>query len=183
MSERPKSNPPNLYSAQLMRVLGVRDPYLVLEELAAALFKLIDGVPASAHTTPEGQGKWSMLGVLHHLADNELVYGYRIRMMLTHDQPSMPRYDRERWAERLGYEGGTMDDVIRELSVLRVRNLRLYRSLKLDDLMRKGTHETRGTETVAFQIRILAGHDLVHRAQLARIRDVLGFKSSGREGA
>jgi hypothetical protein len=41
------------------------------------------------------------------------------------------------------------------------------------DLARVGIHAERGEETLADMIRLCAGHDLLHLAQLARIRQAL----------
>jgi hypothetical protein len=56
-----------------------------------------------------------------------------------------------------------------QLAGVRNANLRLYRSLAPAELKRAGQHAERGAESVGHIIRMMAGHDLVHRRQLERI--------------
>ncbi|MBA2626545.1 MAG: DinB family protein, partial [Gemmatimonadales bacterium] len=117
----------------------------------------------------EAPGKWSIIEVVQHLADTELAYGYRVRMVLTHDAWPMEVYDRDAWARDLRYRDSLLPHALDQLRALRAANLRLYRSLTDADLARAGMHVERGAETVATMIRLLAGHDLVHRRQIDRI--------------
>jgi hypothetical protein len=50
---------------------------------------------------PEAPGEWSVAEVLQHLADSDLITGYRIRLMLAQDNPPIPGYDQDAWARRL----------------------------------------------------------------------------------
>ena len=52
---------------------------------------------------PEAPGKWSATEVVQHLADSELVLGFRMRMILTEDRPALQGYDQDRWAGTLRY--------------------------------------------------------------------------------
>jgi hypothetical protein len=62
-----------------------------------------------------------------------------------------------------------LDEALAELGSQRRRNLRLLRSLTPEELERVGIHESRGPESIATIIKLLAGHDLIHRKQLERI--------------
>jgi len=53
-------------------------------------------------------------------------------------------------------------------------NLRWLRARRPEELGRTGLHSERGVESVAHIARLLAGHDLVHLRQIARIRSVVG---------
>ena len=119
---------------------------------------------------PESAGKWSMRQVLQHLADSELVWGYRLRMVLAHDRPQITGYDQDLWAERLGYDEVDPDHALNEFAMLRQSNLRLLSRASADDMNRVGVHAERGEESVAHMIRLYAGHDLLHLRQLERIR-------------
>jgi hypothetical protein len=57
-----------------------------------------------------------------------------------------------------------------QIRALRRSNLRLLRSLSPEELRRSGVHAERGEESVEHLLRLYAGHDLVHRRQLERIR-------------
>ncbi len=159
------------YVDSLLTLLGRRDPLAVQAELLPWLERRVAGLPDAAVRAPEAAGKWSVLEVVQHLADTELVYGYRIRMVLTHDNWPIEVYDREAWARDLHYSALTPGDALDQLRSLRSANLRLYRSLSPGQLARAGLHSARGAESVSLMIGLLAGHDLTHRRQIDRILD------------
>ncbi len=102
------------YLASLRDALGSRDPLVVLREMPSELRHAIDGLSTESLTTPERTGKWSIRDVIQHLADSELVGGYRFRMILAHDRPTLAGYDQDLWAKRLGYaEARTVDPHLR----------------------------------------------------------------------
>jgi hypothetical protein len=94
-------------------------------------------------------------------------------MVLAHDRPAITGYDQDLWATRLRYEDADPRQAIQEFSVLRQANLRLLARASASDLARVGLHAERGEESVAHMIRLYAGHDLLHLAQLARIRKAI----------
>ena len=157
------------YAESLYGLLGSRDALEVQEELLGWLATRTAGLDDATLRRPEAPGKWSVIEVAQHLADTELAYGYRIRMILTHDQWPMELFDREGWARELHYTDASLDGALDQLRALRSANLRLYRSLSATQLARVGIHAERGPESVATCIRLLAGHDLAHRRQIDRI--------------
>ena len=157
------------YAESLYGLLGSRDALEVQEELLGWLATRTAGLDDATLRRPEAPGKWSVIEVAQHLADTELAYGYRIRMILTHDQWPMELFDREGWARELHYTDAPLDGALDQLRALRSANLRLYRSLSATQLARVGIHAERGPESVATCIRLLAGHDLAHRRQIDRI--------------
>jgi uncharacterized damage-inducible protein DinB len=158
------------YTAAILGLLGSRDPHEVLESTPQALRDAIAGVSDEQLSRPESPGKWSMRQVVRHLADSELVWGYRLRMVLAHDRPAISGYDQDLWAERLGYAGANVAHAVDEFAVLRRGHLALLSAASTADLARVGVHSERGEESVMHMIRMYAGHDLLHIRQLARIR-------------
>jgi uncharacterized damage-inducible protein DinB len=158
------------YSAAVLDLLGDRDPIHVLERTPAALAAAITGLSDAQLREPEAPGKWSHTHVLRHLADSELVWGYRLRMVLAHDRPRLTGYDQDLWAERLRYGDDDARPAIDDFAALRRANLRLLGRLSPADLERVGVHAERGEESVEHMIRLYAGHDLLHLRQLERIR-------------
>jgi DinB superfamily len=161
------------YVEQILGVLGGRDPLLVMEEQFGEVKAAVAGVDEAALRRPEAPGKWSMVEVVQHLADTELVYGYRVRMTLSLPTPPIQGYDQDLWARELKYRDAKIDEALEQLGILRRINLRLLRSLDDRELDRFGIHSERGPESVRQIVRLIGGHDLVHRRQLKRIRQVV----------
>ncbi len=161
------------YTRALLELLGDRDPLQEMEQLLTRLRPVVEGVSAERLRRPERPGKWSMVEVVQHLADSEIVYGYRVRTVLTRPTPPLPGYDQDAWATTLRYRDVLLADALAQLEVLRGANLRLLRSLSPAQLARSGMHEERGEESVARIAQLLAGHDIVHLRQLARIRQAV----------
>ena len=158
------------YAIRVLNRLGDRDPLATLGATAAELRRVCDGVSEDALRRPEADGKWSMLDVVHHLADAEMVIGVRIRMILADDRPAIAAYDQDAWATKFQYRGAELPPLLQRFETLREANLRLARQLTSDDLQRVGMHSERGPESVEYTLRLTAGHDLVHLDQLERVR-------------
>lgn len=161
---------PGEYARGLLNRLGDQEPLVILAGLGAALRRVFDGMPDNAMRQPEAPGKWSMIEVAQHLADSEIVVGFRLRMILAHDRPEITAYDQDLWADRLRYREAKLAEVLEQLEALRAANLRIARGLTPEELERVGVHAERGAESVGYLLRLVAGHDLVHLDQLARIR-------------
>jgi DinB family protein len=167
------------YTTAILNLLGAREPISVLRETPQAVRTAIAGMPIPQLSQPEAPGKWSIRQVVRHLADSDLVWGYRLRMVLAHDRPTITGYDQDLWADRLRYNEAVIEEALDELAVLRRANLRLVAGASAADLDRVGVHSERGEESVKHMIRMYAGHDLLHLAQLARIRRAVSDVAAG----
>ena len=165
------------YIQLLLDTLGDRAPLPVQESTVAALERSVAGMDDAALRRPEAPGKWSILEVVQHLADSELVYAYRIRMILSHPVPDIQGFDQDLWARELNYRDRRMVDALGEFRALRESNLRLIRSLGPGKLDRFGNHSERGKESVAKMLKLYAAHDLVHLQQIERIKRSMAAKA------
>ncbi len=173
------------YRETLLERLAGRDPIDVLAEVFEWLPDEVAGLDEAELRTPEGDGKWSILDVIQHMADTELVQGWRIRLILTEQEPELHGIDQDAWAADLSYESATLEGALDQLRALRAANLRLARSLPDSALERAGVHAERGRETLGTTLALVAGHDLVHREQIRRIRRAVtggGAGAAGGEG-
>ena len=169
----PASAMPNdiaVYVAALLGLLGDNDPVAILRQTPAAVEQFLGTVPAQSVASPEAPGKWSIRDVVQHLADSELVGGFRLRMVLAHERPPLIGYDQDLWSSRLRYSDVDIRDAFEQFAVLRRANLRLWEHLSPSDLARVGLHNERGEESLEHMRRLYAGHDILHLRQLERIR-------------
>jgi hypothetical protein len=161
------------YVAALLELLWDRDPVGVLRETLAALPVALEGLSVAQLRQPEAEGKWSMRHVVQHLADSELVGGFRLRLVLARDRSQVTPYDQDLWADKLSYRDADVADALEQFTALRRANLRHWERLSPAELERVGLHGERGEESLGLMRRLYAGHDLLHLRQLARIRRVV----------
>ena len=162
------------YVGAVLGLVAGRDPIGVLRQTPQALRDATAALGTRHVRTPEAPGKWSINEVLQHLADSDLVFGWRVRLVLSQDRPVITGYDQDRWAGRLRYADGDPVEALERFSVLRRWNLSLLERASGEDLRRVGLHTERGEESLARIISLYAGHDLLHLRQIERIRAAVG---------
>ena len=158
------------YVASLFEALGSRDALETLAATPRALAEAVAGLTSKQEGTPEAPGKWSVRQVVQHLADSELVTGFRYRMVLAHEAPLLPGYDQDLWATRLHYDRTTAEENLGRFTALRRANIHLFAGATEEERQRVGLHGERGEESVDRLCRLVAGHDRAHLRQLTRIR-------------
>ena len=161
------------YVAAVLDLVGDRNPIAILRDTPAALRRGIDGLSAAQLSRLEAPGKWSIAHILQHLADSEVVWAWRMRLILAQDRPALTGYDQDLWAARLGYERADPGEALETFTVLRRGNLRLVEGASPEDLQRVGVHVERGEESLDHLRRLYAGHDLLHLRQIARVRQAV----------
>lgn len=144
------------------------------EEIIAAtpgeVGKLIDAIGPARGFQPPAPGKWSPGEIVAHLADCELVFGFRLRQTLAEDSPVIQPFDQEKWAKT--YHGIMPAEALQAFKSFREWNLILLEDLPAAARSRQVTHPERGTMTFQTIVETMAGHDLNHLAQLRRIAAV-----------
>jgi hypothetical protein len=130
---------------------------------------LVKGVSAGKFRKRPAPAKWSIAEIVAHLADTELVVGYRIRMILGAPGTPIQAFDQDAWAAALGYGERDVRASLTQFRALREANLRLLKSLKAEQWKHQGLHGERGEESVETIVQMMAGHDLNHLGQIERI--------------
>jgi DinB superfamily len=133
------------------------------------LERLIRGVPVSRLRKRPARDKWCVVEILAHLADTEIVGGFRIRMILGAPGTPIPAFDQDAWVTSGHYDKRDPRKSVQQFRVLRESNLALLKSLTPDQWRHHGIHSERGEETVEHIVRMFAGHDLNHIQQIERI--------------
>ena len=166
---------PTAYVRHVRSLVGDRDAMALLAAAPERVAEAVAGLnEADARTAPRPSA-WSVLQILRHLADSEIVYGYRIRLILAADRPAIPGYDQDAWAGALAYHRGTVSDALADYAAGRRMTMALLGALPDDAWDRYGVHSERGHESVRDIATLLAGHDLNHEGQIARTRGALQY--------
>jgi hypothetical protein len=145
-----------------------------LRSTALDLVSLVTGADPGPLRAVPGPGEWSAAVVVAHLADAELVYGVRTRMMLTADRPWLASFDEELWTERFAPLEPDVRESLQRWRVQRNANVAVFGSLSDEEWSREGVHDHRGTITVADLAELLASHDRAHLDQIRRA--LAGFR-------
>ena len=162
------------YAAAVLGLVGERNPVDVLRDTPAAAARAVAGLAREQLRKPEADGKWSIAQVLRHLADTDVVWGWRMRLILAQDRPPITGFDQDLWAGRLGYADADPGESLETFAVLRRDNRHLIERATPEALERVGVHAERGEESAGYLVRLYAGHDLMHLNQIDRIAKSLG---------
>jgi DinB superfamily len=115
--------------------------------------------------------KWCVLEILGHLADTEIIYGYRLRQMLADTKPVIAPIDQDAWARNLNYLKSPPMELVAFYALARHHNLRLLRSLKASDLNKSASHpEMQREMTAAELVERMGGHGAAHLQQIERLK-------------
>jgi len=157
------------YKQRIMGYTNGQNPLKVQAATPGKIDKLIKGVPKARLTKRPAPGKWSVGEILAHLADSELVAGYRMRSILGAPGTPIAAYDQDKWAEAENYAKHDPAVSLGVYRALRQANLRLMKSLRPEQWKHFGMHSERGEESVERLAQMMAGHDLNHLGQIVAI--------------
>ena len=115
--------------------------------------------------------RWSILEIIGHLADAELLAAVRIRRLLTQDRAKFYGYRQNEWATRLGYQEQSLDEVVARFTLLRRSNGRLLERIAADDWKLTGEHDENGTLALDQLIEGYIDHTAKH---LTQVRGLIG---------
>ncbi len=137
------------------------------DRIAAAVADLDD---ATLRHKP-APDKWCILEILAHLADVEIIYGYRLRQAIADKEPTFAPIDQDDWARNLGYTQVQPSECLAVYQTNRRANLRLLRRLKTEHLGKGGFHpELSRKFTLAELVERMAKHDPNHLEQIERLK-------------
>jgi DinB superfamily len=114
-------------------------------------------------------GKWSITEIVAHLADTEMVFGFRLRQTLAQNHPIIEPFDQEIWAER--YDGYDFASALTMFTAARNWNLKLLGTVTEAEMHRPTTHPERGTMTFSTLIETMAGHDINHLERIEQLAE------------
>ena len=160
---------PQQYTARMLTNLADQGPLKVQAATPKKIERLLKGAsPAKLRKRP-APGKWSVAEILAHLADVEIVVGWRVRSILGAPGTPIQAFDQDTWVESGHYAKRNPRGSLTQLRALREANLALYKSLTPEQWKHYGMHSERGQESVEHIARMMAGHDVNHLQQIESI--------------
>ena len=154
------------YIARISRYVQGKDHFKVLQSTVKRLKSLIGrSLSRKLLLSPE-PGKWSVSEILTHLAESELVFGYRLRLVLGANGTPVQAFDQNQWQANAGYLKKNTKRSFELFRVLRENNIALLRSLTKEQWDAYGMHQERGSENIARMVELYAGHDVNHLQQI-----------------
>lgn len=164
------------YLAKLERYRAGRDPVTLLKIGPARFERAVRGLRKAQLRRRPARDKWSILEILGHLHDTEVVYGWRWRLMAAEPGSLVQGYDQARWARDLRHRNADAKRLIEQIRAMRQGSLDLLaRVPRRKWKVRYGHHTERGRETLERSVRQIAGHDGNHVAQILAIRKKYGW--------
>ena len=153
------------YQRLLLSLLGDDDPMDVQDATPAKLHALLAEAGPNLRTRPAPK-EWSVIELLGHLVDAEMVMSARYRWTISQDKPPLPGYDQDLWVDRLRHYADEPDALLGTFAALRGANLGLWQRSSESDRERVAMHAERGPESYSLMFRMLAGHDRFHLDQM-----------------
>jgi hypothetical protein len=157
------------YTQRILSNLQGRDPWDVLSSTAGRLRQLTAGRTRDDLARKPDPSRWSVVQILAHLADAEIVGAWRFRSVLASDGVALQPYDQNAWAATFRYEESDPFESIELFEATRSATLSLLRRVDPALYANHGLHAERGKETIEHLIRLYAGHDLNHLSQIEQL--------------
>ena len=157
------------YTQRILVNVQGQDPIKVQSATNEKLTRLVDGVSNERLFQRPAPDKWSVAEILAHLADVEIVIGWRMRSILGAPGTPVQAYDQNAWVTTGHYDKRDPRKSIELHRVVREANLALLKSLSPDQWKHYGQHAERGQESIEHIVRMVAGHDVNHIQQIERI--------------
>jgi len=152
--------------------LSTAPPHILLARLRAALAATLgsclalDGEAWDARPQTE---EWALVEILAHLRDVEREVNLpRLELILNEDNPHLPAYDTDRWAEERHYRSLHGPRVLDEFTEARMRTVTRLASLGTAAWARPARHTLLGPTTLHELMKIVTEHDWLHMAQIRK---------------
>ena len=117
------------YKQRIFGYLGEQDPLKTQSATSKKLERLVSRASHSKLRKQPAPGKWSVAEILAHLADTEIVFGYRLRAILGEPGTPIQGFDQDKWAQAMNYGKSDTRKSLERFHALRKANLDLLKSL------------------------------------------------------
>jgi uncharacterized damage-inducible protein DinB len=133
------------------------------------LERLIRKMTARQAAAKPAPDKWSAKEIVCHLADCEVAYGLRYRMILSEPGPVLVAFDQDVWARHLRYQKQSLQRALDTFKILRAGHVAMFQSLSRAAWSRAGQHPAYGNLSLRQLVAHMVEHDGNHLAQVERL--------------
>jgi hypothetical protein len=169
VEEKSMPETPQQYRERILNHVASQDPLKLQAAAPKKVEKLLKGIPASRLRKRPAPHKWSIAEIVAHLADVEIVVGYRLRITLGAPGTPIQAFNQDDWVTSGHYDKREPRKSIEQYRAFREANLALLKLLTPEQWKHYGLHAERGQESVETIVRMIAGHDLNHIQQIEAI--------------
>lgn len=160
---------PQQYTQRVLSHLADKQPLAIQSVTPKKLERLINSVPRARLRKRPAPDKWSVSEILAHLADAEIVAGFRMRLILGAPGAPIAAFNQNAWATSGHYDQRDPRKSLEQFRAFRDANLALLKSLTADQWKHYRIHSERGEESIEHIAKMFAGHDISHLQQIERI--------------
>jgi hypothetical protein len=158
------------------RFLEGKDPLSLMIATPKRLQALVKGLTPAQLKKRVNPDKWSIHEILQHLADCELMFASRCRLIAFEDHPHLAPFDQDRWAVGKAREKESTDEALNRFNTLRRTQILLHKSSPAEAFARTGNHPERGEVSLQITFETCGGHDVNHLRQIEGLRAALAVK-------
>lgn len=141
----------------------------ILRGAPVVLRALVRGLDAPAARHRPAEGEWAVVEVVAHVGDTEERALARVRRMLAEDDPLLPGYDQEALARERNYIEMDLAEALDRFEAIRAKHVALLDGLDEAGWRRPGRHTEQGAMDVELYEHHVAGEDVEHMGQIARL--------------
>jgi hypothetical protein len=153
--------------------LEALDPFQALAYLRQTpnlVSELLNELSDLAISSRPEDGGWSVKNVLSHLRDAQMLLNFRIKLILTEDNPVLESKAVFEWAKGENERLSTGRDIFQAYIASRQETLSSLEGIPLKDWWRTGQHDEFGTVTICQQASYFSMHEITHLPQLEALR-------------
>ena len=136
-----------------------------IETYTTRLRGVVDGLDEADLEKKYRDDAWTVRQLVHHIADSQLTMFHRLKLALTDDNPSVPKFNQDEWA-KLPDNKLPVEPSIKILEGINARIVEIGKDLREDHLTRVFTLQGGGEVSVATKMAKLSWHENHHLAHI-----------------
>ncbi len=146
---------------------------------AGILAGAVEGLSAEQLDAVPIANMWSIRQIIRHMHDSDPLGSFRMKLVLTEDEPVLPLYDHDSFARELFYTTLPVDTALDTFRTNRLTTTEILRRLPESAFDRVGLHPERGRMTLTDLVELYAWHVDHHLKFIRKKREAMGVPLEG----